>query len=976
MTLMQVWGAMLIFIVCPLLGGLPLIAWITFLLTGTQLSQRGTGNISVSAAFYHGGRTAGILAVLSEAGKGIVAVLLARYFFPNNPEWELVSLIALVMGRYWIAKGAGTTNVVWGFVFHDPVAAGLVFLISMIGFTLVRERKLGKYSVLVLFPIILALLNPSNGARIGAAMTLACIMAWIYQKVPDDLDLSTASAQANSQKMFRFFRGDRGIPTLDQPLDPHKVGQKAATLSQLKRWGYPVPAGWVLNAGDDPQPLIEVAQPSEQKPLAVRSSAVGEDSESASAAGQYQSFLNITHPEALQEAIVQCLASYDSPTGQSYRQQRNLPDLSMSVLVQEQISGVFSGVAFSRDPIDRQGDAVVIEALPGNATRVVSGQVTPEQYRVEVPDLDLDENSSWIKPADLHFEVQGSGDVPPALIQQVAFLARHLESRYHGIPQDIEWTYNGQTLWLLQARPVTTLLPIWTRKIAAEVIPGLIRPLTWSINRPLTCGVWGELFTVVLKKDAADLEFNETATLHYSRAYFNASLLTQIFRRMGLPAKSLEFLTRGAKLGKPPLAATLKRIPGLLRLLKREWSLEKDFEQDYQHLFAPLLNSLVNPLDTSKNFSSQHNLEQIEAILTALKRATYYSILAPLSFSLRQSILKVKDAELKSNTLPEVAALKALQELAADSAKLLPNLEQSISSISTQDSPQLFATLSELPDGQIILEQFEQFLDRYGYLSEVGTDIAVPTWKEDPRPARVLFTQYLTHPPTSVSSDSTPTWKTSIVQRRLNLKGRVTEIYSQLLAQLRWHFVVLENDWLQAGILSTVGDIFFLEFAEVRRLVANSDPQLIQTIQFLIESRQNALAENAKIEIIPQVVYGYAPPIYPQQTQAAKSKLQGVGASPGQVQGRVKILRSLQAIAEIDRQTILVVPYTDSGWAPALARAGGLISEVGGRLSHGAIVAREYGLPAVMDVNGATHLLRDGQPVRIDGSKGIVEILE
>ncbi|NES83502.1 MAG: glycerol-3-phosphate acyltransferase, partial [Moorea sp. SIO2B7] len=140
MMLNRVWGSLLIFFICPLLGGLPLISWITYALTGRQLAKLGTGNLSVSAAFYHGGRLVGILAVLSEAFKGIVAVLVARTFFPSEPVWELLSLIALVMGRYWIAKGAGTTNVVWGIVVHDPITAGLVFLIGGISFTINRDR--------------------------------------------------------------------------------------------------------------------------------------------------------------------------------------------------------------------------------------------------------------------------------------------------------------------------------------------------------------------------------------------------------------------------------------------------------------------------------------------------------------------------------------------------------------------------------------------------------------------------------------------------------------------------------------------------------------------------------------------------------------------------------------------------------------------------------------------------------------------
>ncbi|NES82892.1 MAG: glycerol-3-phosphate acyltransferase, partial [Moorea sp. SIO2B7] len=110
MTLNQVLGFLLIVTVCPILGGLPLIAWITYVLTRRNLAQVGTGNISVSAAFYHGGNLVGVLAVLSEAGKGIAAVLLARHFFPSESAWELIALIMLVLGRYWIGKGAGTTN--------------------------------------------------------------------------------------------------------------------------------------------------------------------------------------------------------------------------------------------------------------------------------------------------------------------------------------------------------------------------------------------------------------------------------------------------------------------------------------------------------------------------------------------------------------------------------------------------------------------------------------------------------------------------------------------------------------------------------------------------------------------------------------------------------------------------------------------------------------------------------------------------
>ena len=298
MTL-QLWGAIFIFIFCLFLGGVPLISWITYGLTGQQLAKLGTGNISVSAAFYHGSKLVGILAVLSEAAKGIAAVELARAYFPSYPAGELIALIALVIGRYWFGKGAGTTNVVWGFVVHDWRVAGLVFLIGGISFTILRSRQLGRIGVLVLFPAITALLHAQDFARIGAAIALALLLGWIYYKIPDDLDLAVEAGQGSSQAMFSFFQG-RKIIVLDNQLDANKVGQKAATLSELKRWGYPVPMGWVLLPGDDPEPLIKFLQPSTEMPLVARSSAVGEDSEQATAAGQYETVLNITSREVLQ----------------------------------------------------------------------------------------------------------------------------------------------------------------------------------------------------------------------------------------------------------------------------------------------------------------------------------------------------------------------------------------------------------------------------------------------------------------------------------------------------------------------------------------------------------------------------------------------------------------------------------------------------------------------------------------------------
>lgn len=949
----ELWGALAILIVCPFLGALPVIAWITYALKKKKIAQIGTKNISVSAAFYHGGTVAGVLAVASEAIKGMTVVYLARAFFPEGSFWEILALIALVFGRYSIGRGAGTTNVVWGILVHDPLLAIFVSLLAIITFTLSQSRTLVKYGVLFVFPLFVAILHAEDFPKIMVAIALAALLGWIYKKIPDDLNLPPQEVDAQSQAVFEYLRGDRVILSLDDELDTALVGQKAATLSQIKRWGYSVPKGWVLVPGDDPEKLLAFLQPSDLSPLVVRSSAIGEDSEQASAAGQYATIIHVTSKEQLQQAITAVRDSYNYPAAVQYRRDRGLPDTAMAVLIQQQVQSAYSGVAFSRDPITQQGDAVIIEALPGSPTQVVSGKVTPEQYRAFV--VEAEKLSS--------VQLEGTGRVPQAIIKQVAYLARRIEKRYLGVPQDIEWSYDGQTLWLLQARPITTLLPIWTRKIAAEVIPGVVHPLTWSINRPLTCGVWGDIFSLVLGDRATGLDFTDTATLHYSRAYFNASLLGEIFLRMGLPPESLEFLTRGAKMTKPPLQSTLKNLPGLFKLLQQELNLEKDFKRDYQKVFIPGLSRLAN--ETTEELEPAEILERIDFNLELLRIGTYYSILAPLSAAIRQGIFRVKDEQIDNSITPEVAAMRSLRTLAADAKQILAECEPE----------QVFDLLAQTPEGEKILYELDELLEDYGYLSDVGTNIAIPTWKEEPQPIKQLFVQLIQlSEPEKINLEPSKR-KRGIVQRRIDIKGRVTELYSRLLAQLRWKFLVLEQMWLQSGWLKQPGDIFFLELEEVRLLVVDPSPQLLQGLNQTIAFRRSQFSQDSQIEQIPLVVYGDIPP-HPTTAVGVYSDqiLQGIPASHGQAEGRIKVVRNLQNLPEIDKDTILVVPYTDSGWAPLLVRAGGLIAEAGGRLSHGAIVAREYGIPAVMDVKGATWILQDDQRVRIDGSRGIVEL--
>jgi pyruvate,water dikinase len=334
-------------------------------------------------------------------------------------------------------------------------------------------------------------------------------------------------------------------------------------------------------------------------------------------------------------------------------------------------------------------------------------------------------------------------------------------------------------------------------------------------------------------------------------------------------------------------------------------------------------------------------------------------------------MFKVEQSQLDNSQTPEVAALRSLQSLAERIRSLQPELGQA-------PTADLLARLAATPAGQSILPEFDRFLDEYGYLSEVGTDIAVPTWKEDDHPVQALLAQFVQHPPPASPLSPSRSRSVKWAQQRLDLKGHVTTCYSQLLAELRWSFVALEQQWLKSGLLHQIGDVFFLTFEEIEQIILDAVPlsDLTQSI-----AQRRAQFEQDRQLIPPSLVYGNQLPLVTVLPPArAVGQLQGIAASPGQAQGQVLVVRNFQDLPvidrAIDRQTILVVPYTDSGWAALLARAGGLIAEVGGQLSHGAIVAREYGIPAVMNVASAMQLLQTGQSVQIDGSTGTVEILD
>ncbi|MEG5159667.1 glycerol-3-phosphate acyltransferase [Microcoleus sp. AT3-A2] len=1008
------------------LGALPLTGWAVRVFTRRDLRALGTGNVGVSAAFIHGGKLAGIVAVLAEIARGILPVLAGRFCFPDAPAIAIALLIPLVAGRYAIARGGGVTNAVWGLLVFSPPVAVSSGIWGLLVWGL-AQRWWGEGDRARLF-----------ASRCGCLCTPIWVWVW-RQSMPEFL---AAAGLALLLAAINFTQGDdmalsksEQLFSLDDSLDAAICGDKAAKLSQLKRAGFNVPSGWILSSKEEGRrkkeegrgkkeegrkneenpalllisnSVIQILKSKIQNRMIVRSSAAGEDGDTSSAAGQYQTIGPVFTEAELLDAINRCRQSYWTSEAVAYRRQRQLPDTQMAVLIQPYIDSEFAGVMFSRNPLDG-GSQVIIEALPGGAEAVVGGQSTPVHLEINFSTPELLEKKLT--------EINSNSLIAQSILAELVKQAQAIEAFFHGIPQDIEWSWDGEKVWILQSRPITNLQPFWTRTIAAEVIPGAIRPLTWSINRPLTCGVWGEIFQVVLGDRASNLNFNETATLLGSHAYFNATLLGEIFRMMGLPEQGLEFLLRGQKMGKPPLGKILPSLPGLWRLVQRERALNAEFKGDRTSIFLPALQSLekeegssatstvqdvtdvtdVRPMEVGRGKKEEGRgsseeeilmpnaqgampdyqylkelLERAEQIQEWLKPITYYNILGPIGLAIRKAIFRVSDDWLVNDSAPEIASVRALQQLAHKLRQAA--VSQSDKTVSVADLAQTFA---ETPALQA---DFEKWLDIYGYLSEVGTDIAVPTWQEQPEIYQKLLITMAQKAETNlvekreIKLTFSQKWRLDKCQERALVKNEISEIYARLLAHLRWSFLEIEAYGLAMQVFQESGDIFYLEFGEIQQWIRSGASV---SLQDTIRERRDRLVADRDRPISPVVYGNLLPNSQTRAIELATSEtniMQGIPASIGRVEGFVKICRT--ASTDLGENAIAVVPYTDAGWGPLLLGATAIIAEVGGQLSHGAIIAREYKIPAVMNIAEATTRLRDGQKVRVDGYLGTVELLE
>jgi phosphohistidine swiveling domain-containing protein len=768
---------------------------------------------------------------------------------------------------------------------------------------------------------------------------------------------------------------DRSIPV--------SVGSKAFNLRKLMDHGIRIPVTFVCTwdayhryiENDDKivdtlrDELARVLEP--DKYYAIRSSANIEDSIDRSFAGQFRSVLNVQGVDNIIQSIWSIWATATSPAVQSYLERRGIitHDISMAVIIQEMVLPVVAGVALSRNPVTG-ADEIVVEAVHGSGEALVQSGVTPSRW--------VYKSGGWLAKPD-------GQEIPLSLAEQVvtetSSIAKTLKSSI-----DLEWAWNGKELYWLQVRAITTLNKhnIYSNHMSKEMLPGMIKPLIWSVNIPMKSKVFVQFMDEMLGDTKTKPE--ELIKSFYYRVYFNMGVIGHVFEELGLPADSLEIMMgvnpMGAKMSMKPTLQMLRRLPHMMAFAHDKWMFHRKMRIAMPDLER---RSKAVHWQEAGQMSETELLTAIEQLYPFVQEVAYYNILCPILSGMHNRML---DRELKrlgidpvqldiTENLPGLAEYDPsshLRTLNAAFEQLEPQVRDSISNANHAQ----FKQLQGIANFQ---QQVAAFIELFGHLSDNGNDFSWTPWREDPdmvlrliiefKPVSVEKAEKIHFSDLKINFLRRPMVKLFFERARqyLLLREQLSSLYTYTYGLFRNYYLALGGYLVKRGAVENVQDIFYLSDAEIRQIIAGH----AQTIDRRIEIAQHKDDMERFREIsLPTIIYGdEAPPIENQSSR----RLTGLVTSIGHYTGTVKVIHGIQDFNKVKDGDVIIIPYSDVGWMPLFAHAGAVVAESGGLLSHSSIIAREYGIPAVVSVKGAMSLL-DDMRVTVDAHKGEVIILQ
>jgi phosphohistidine swiveling domain-containing protein len=771
--------------------------------------------------------------------------------------------------------------------------------------------------------------------------------------------------------------------------------------------------------------------------LAVRSSALAEDLPGRSFAGQHRTDLGIEGLDGCLASVAACWASLWTEGAAAYRERAGVPhrDAAMAVVVQALVPAEAAGVLFTADPSNGRRDRIAIESVPGLGEPLVAGRASPDRLVLRRPDLEVVERSVAEKRS-MAAAAPGGGieERPldpdraraPSLDDDRARLLARLAFRAEkgsGVPLDIEWASDGAgRIAILQARPITSLperswedRQVWTDLNTGEVMPDVVTPFSWSIAEPLVRNLLGRVF----EKMGLDVGDHPIIGLVAGRVYFNLNTVAACCRRVpGMGDGAIAKLFGGradlvaglAALGPEDLPDVrfhplrlAARLPGLaLSILLYSPARAEALGEWARRLMDEEM--AVAPEALSK--AEIHARLARNLVHLRLDRTAIDAVFPGMAWI--SSLFKAcgrwlgSEGDAVAGRLLAGLGTNEIARAALDLGRLAravredPALERAVLDASTFGD--LRERISGTDAGARFLESWEGFLSKHGHHCRGEVEVANPRWAEAPDEVLAqlrgcvraaggddIIARFDRLGAARAEAEAEVRRRLGPLRRaifaRLLRKARrmvpLRENYkNQLvrgLAFLRRFLLELGGRLAAEGPLDRREDIFFLTAAEVRALGEGGlDPGRLRA---LAAPRRAEHEANSALRP-PQVVVGRFDPMRddPPPATAEGSVLTGLGVHPGVVRGTARvILRSGED--EVRPGEVLVAPFTDPGWTPYFLNAAAVVVDTGGVLSHGSIVARELGIPTVVNAGPATRLIRTGRMVEVDGARGTVRLL-
>jgi phosphohistidine swiveling domain-containing protein len=765
--------------------------------------------------------------------------------------------------------------------------------------------------------------------------------------------------------------------------------------------------------------------------VAVRSSATAEDLPTASFAGQQNTYLNIQGRGALLEAVQKCWASLWTARAISYRMRQDIDPatVSLAVVVQQFVPADSAGILFTANPMDGAREQIVINAAWGLGEAIVGGKVTPDTVMVDKSSLRILSRETTTKTIMTVRTDNGTTEQPVPVAQQdqpviddatAIELARYgaqIEAHY-GYPMDIEWAIAGGKSAILQARPITNLPPAPLRDVRWEPPrPGTIwmrRQVVEHMPEPLS-----PLFDELYLQKGLDQSMEEIA-----------AFLTDL---SGMEINVWDFVD-------PPFAATVNGYAYSIASFDFSWGLIPIVLRMYAVVLPKMIRYLIprwrdESLPGYRAITEQwkgtdlltaSDEDLLRGVRELAARDAIYWFAAAVPLGLARVSDGTLDRFLKSvsagrgsasgQRLTSGSFLRGFPSKAAQAQAQLEAIARRIEGSDTLrelvlDTPAagLLPALAKHPEGQRVVDDLQQYLDTYGH-QIYNLDFAVPTLADDPLPVLLSLKMAVAHPERDARAQQAALTKerealVALTERSLNPIQR--SIFKRLWGwaqsfspyreealfyvgaawpALRRLALELGQRLTRVGSLDTPDDVFFLVSAElVDASVARADGISRPDLAKLARERRTLREARKRLEppvsVPPDGRMKFGPidmSMFEPKSRSVSTglTLEGFAVSPGQVTAPASIVHSPEEFDKMAPDSILVCTTTTPAWTPLFARAKGLVTDIGGALAHGSIVAREYGIPAVMGTGDATQRIENGELVRVDGDRGTVTLVD